>query len=255
MKVSSTWLAMGLTLAALVDGCGAEADPGRPKPGLPTPPQLMQGMGLLRGDVTDLQGKAVPDATVSVLETGAQTTSDGEGHYQLMVTAGSTITVRTEAAGFAPGLANAVIVADGQTSTGHDLALVSKEHLAALAQLAGTGPMDRGVVAVTIKSMSGACQPEGGLVAIEPRAFGRVVYARPDADATPEPSLTAMQAGSTRVGAWILGVVPPGAYYSLSFSKPGCNPLPFPVEVGQRSYTGALPIQAGAVSHALVFTE
>ena len=242
-------------VAAFALGCDADATPGRPKPGVPQAPQLEPGMALLRGAVTDLQGNAIAGAAVVVLETGAQTSTGDDGRWELMVAAASTVTVRAEATGFAPALAGAVILASGQTSAGHDLALVTSARLDALAQLGGPPGTGRGVIAVTIQSMSGACHPEGGLLMLEPSAFGRIVYAQPDADATPEPSLTAMQTASARVGAWIVGVVPPGAYYTLRFAKPGCNPLPFPVDVTESSHTGQLAIQAGAVSHAIVFTE
>jgi hypothetical protein len=122
-----------------------------------------------------------------------------------------------------------------------------------LNMMGGPRVADYGVVAVDVVSVSGACDPTGGTVSINPAPLGRVFYGKAD-QSLPDSTTMTMQAGA-RPSAWVLGVLPPGAYYQLKFVKAGCTPRALPAAYSGRSYSGDLPIQAKALSHALLLVD
>ena len=95
------------------------------------------------------------------------------------------------------------------------------------AMMGGARVADYGAAAIEVRSLSGACDPTGGKVTIEPSEVGRVLYSKANS-ATPDNALVAIQTGA-RPAAWLLGVLPPGSYYRLKFEA-GCTQKAWPVD-------------------------
>ena len=69
----------------------------------------------------------------------------------------------------------------------------------------------RGLMAVSLHSLSTFCVPAGARVSVSPPLAATVIYSRPGSGALDEPDLglTAVQPGA-RIDFWLAGVVPPG---------------------------------------------
>jgi len=212
----------------------------------------MPGMAIVDGHTLDLQGKAIVGATVTVTETGVQATSDGDGHWQLTVGGSTTINLRAAAADYATTIGLPMIVTTDNAALGVDFLLVPKAKIDELNKLANKGSDAAGVVAVQVRSLSGACSPDGGTLALNPAGLCMVVYA--SAGAMEDASLTDVQKDSA-VAAWIAGMTPPAAYSTLLFQKSGCTQMPLPVQDGAVTYMGMVHVEAGALSQVTVFVE
>jgi hypothetical protein len=225
----------------------------------PTVPALAPGMAMISGhvltaDQQPVAGATVAMATVSLTLGKEVATTDADGAFTLTVPGATTVTLRADATGFTRALGNSVIVAAGTATTGFELVMVPTTSMDSLsAMVGGARVADFGALAVDIVSKSGACDPAGGTITIEPAGFGKVFYGKPD-DGMPDQALTAIQPGAM-TAAWILGVLPPGVYYRLKFSNPGCTPTAMPVEWAGRNYNGNVQIESKAVSRALIFVD
>jgi hypothetical protein len=219
----------------------------------PSVPHLEPGQAMVAGRVSTMDDQPVAGALITALEAGAQATTDGEGLWAFPVPGDSTVTLRVTADGLAPTLSDTMIIPSGGTGAGIDLLMVPPARIDQLNALGGRPSTAAGVVAVQVVSMSGACPASGGHVVVAPAELGRVVYTSGD-DAIPDAALTEMQEGPA-VPAWIAAAVPSGFYVRLGFQKSGCTPMAAPFQVGGRMYTGHGPIQAGALTQAVLFVE
>jgi len=255
--VRSPFVSVGALVlaAAACSGEGLGPLPSEP----PVPPVLNPGMATVAGRVLNADGQAIAGATVSMLDLPAGdgprvATSGADGSWQLTIPGATWAALRVEAAGFAATRSNTFSVAKGQTSTELDLIMVQPAQIEQMsAMMGGARVADYGLVALEVRSLSGACDPTGGKISIEPTQLGRVVYSRAN-DSEPDAGLTTMQKGA-RPAAWLLGVLPPGNYYRLAFAKTGCTQKSGAVEYKGRSYDGKLPIASKELSHGLLFVE
>jgi hypothetical protein len=244
-------------LALLAFGCmGQEIVPAVSPP--PVLPVLAPGMAMLRGRVVQIDGQPVAGATVTVLDRPASevartATSGVDGSWELVVPGSTTVTLRAEASGFAGALSGSFQVLKGQTSTELELMVLPPAFIDMLTATAGPRPAEYGVVALDVRSLGGACDPVGGTITIEPSQLGRVLYSRANGF-TANPNLTAIQPGAHPAG-WLIGVLPPGAYYRLTFAKTGCTPKAAPVEYRGRRYDGTWHIASKILSNGLLFVE
>jgi Carboxypeptidase regulatory-like domain len=254
--VNASWKALApLALAAI--GCIGE-ETGHPPSTPPTMPMLEPGMATVRGRVVNVDRQGVASAAISVLDMPAgsaprTTTSTADGSWELTVPGNTTITLRAAANGLAGTLTSAFHVAKGQTSTELELLMLPTAMIDQLNALGGSRPADYGVVALDVVSVSGACDPVGGKITIEPTQLGKIVYARANGS-IPQSALTAIQTGA-RPHAWLVGVLPPGTYYRLTFANAGCTAKTLPVEYRNRSYDGTLNIATKTLSNGLLFVE
>jgi Carboxypeptidase regulatory-like domain len=241
-------------------GCGGEDDasPARMST-VPSAPALAPGMAMLQGRVLGADKMPIAAATVTVLDTPAgetprTATAGADGTWQLVVPGNSSVTLRVDATDFAPTYSNTVHVPTGQSSTGMDLMLVPATRVTDLSNLMGGARVaEYGVIGVKVHSLSGACDPTGGKVTINPTPVGRVFYGMAD-QPMPDPNLATMQAGA-HPSAWVLGVLPSGAYYNLKFEKAGCTQKTGNVVWGGRTYTGNVPVRTKALSYGMLFVE
>jgi hypothetical protein len=250
-------LATAASLALAIAGCsGEEPQPVPSDP--PVKPMLEPGMATLQGRVLEVGGQPIGGATVTVLQTPAgknpfTTTTSSNGNWELVIPGDTTVTLRVEHGSFAPTHSNAVSVVKGQTSSGLELMMISGAQVDQLNGMGGSRAAEYGVAALEVRSLSGACDPTGGKISIEPKEFGKVMYGR-TSDSMPDSALTATQA-NVRPAAWVLGVLPPGVYYHLRFEKAGCTQKAAPLTYRSRSYDGTLSIATKALSHGLLFVE
>jgi hypothetical protein len=247
------------TLVSFAIGCGVEEPPPSltPPPSMPT---LNPGTATLRGRVLKAaDGLPIAGATISVLdmpagETPRTTTSSPSGAWELTVPGSTSITVRADATDFASSFPNSISVTKGMSSAELDILMVPATQIDQLsAMMGGARVAEYGVAAIEVRSLTGACDPTGGKVTIEPSEFGKVVYSKPNT-ATPDTTLGTIQNGA-RPAAWLLGVLPPGVYYQLKFVKAGCAQKAWPVDYKGRSYSGRLPIASKALSHGVLFVD
>jgi hypothetical protein len=256
--MTRAWFAAVAAVMLVGAGCGGE-ETGRPPSDIPTPPVLNPGMAMVSGRVIDSARQPVAGATVAVMDKALTdpawtTTTGADGTWQLAVPGLTTVTLNVEATGFAPTWSNSFTVAKGQTSTELDLMLIPPAKVDQLSALMGGARVaEYGVAAIEVRSLSGACDPAGGTVTLQPTAFGKVFYSKATAP-DPDSTLTSVQVGA-RPSAWLAGVLPSGAYYQLVFQKAGCTQKTGPVEYRGRRYDGELPIVTKALSHGLLFVE
>jgi Carboxypeptidase regulatory-like domain len=244
--------AMTVALVALV-GCG-EGGGGTMSPA-PMVPGLAPGMAMLAGrvlsaDQMPIAGAAVSIASVTNQQSGAMATTDAEGRFRMTVPGDTTVTPRADAAGFTRALGNSIIIPSGTMSEGFDLLMLPTDRMMEFSAKGGTRT-DYGAIAVDVLSLAGACDPVGGKITIAPAEFGKVFHTKAGTWA-PDETVTTVEAAA-RPTAWILGVVPPGTYYRLKFEKPGCTEAAMPLDFAGRNYTGHLPVETKAVSHATIF--
>ena len=250
-------LATAAGLALVAAGCsGEEALPPPSDP--PMKPVLAPGMATLQGRVLEVGGQPIGGATVTVLETPAgqnprTATTSNNGNWELVIPGDTSVTLRVEHTNHAPSFSNAVSVGKGQTSSALELMMISPAQVDQLNGMGGARPADYGLAALEVRSLSGACDPTGGKIYIEPKELGKVMYGR-TSDSMPDGTLTATQA-NVKPAAWVLGVLPPGTYYHFRFEKAGCTQKAAPLTYRSRSYDGTLYIATKALSHGLLFVE
>ncbi len=251
-------LSRAVLVAATLGGACGGVEESPPMSTAPTVPTLDPGMAMLAGKVITTDGMPIAGATVTMLDRSAvepaiTATTGADGSWQLTVPGTTDVNLRVEAMNFAPTRATTVAVAKQKSSVGMEIMMIPPARLTELSGMMGGAKVDLyGVVAVDVKSVSGACDPAGGKVLLTPSPFGRVVYGK--ADQTPDMTLTTMQAGA-RPSAWVLGVLPSGTYYNLKFEKAGCTQVASPVLWSERSYKGHLPVETKALSHAMIFVQ
>jgi hypothetical protein len=248
------WTALLQMGVLAMQGCQADDTP-EPTPSTPpTVPKVEAGMATIEGRVLSMANAPIVGATVTAIESGASTMTDGDGHWSLTILGDSTVTFAAEMAGFAKTLSGTLQVAKGGASNDLDLRMVETERMDHLAMLGGRPTTAAGAMAVEVRSLSGACDPAGGHLTFSPSSLGRVVYGKPGEAGTADETLTEVQ-GEALPHAWVTGLPPPGFYYQLGFDKPGCKVTTAPVEQSGRLYAGRVPIQAGALSQAILFVE
>jgi hypothetical protein len=243
----------------LLGACGGAETPATMMSTPPPTPMVAPGMAMVSGHVLTaaqlpIAGASVSLATVVLGQNKDPVVTNDEGSFTMTVPGDTTVTLRAEAPGYTRALGNSVIIPAGGVTSGFELVMVPTTSMDALSALVG-GPRaaEYAALAVDVVSKSGVCDPAGGKITIEPSAFGKVIYGRPD-DGMPDQTLTAVQPG-TQPAAWILGVLPPGIYYRLKFENQGCTAMAMPVDWAGRSYDGHVQIESKAVSRALIFVE
>jgi hypothetical protein len=255
--MSRAWLASVAVVVLVGAGCGEEAMD--PPSDVPMTPMLNPGMATVSGRVLDGARQPIANATVSVIDTPFGDTprtikTGADGTWQLTVFGQTTVTLRAEATGYAPTLSNSFTVPKGQTSTELDLMMVTPAKIDQLSAIMGGARVaEYGVAAIEVRSLSGTCDPSGGALVMEPTAFGKVAYSKANSTDV-DTALTTVQVGG-RPSAWLLGVLPSGAYYQLTFQKAGCTQKRGAVQYRGRTYDGELPIVTKALSHGLLFVE
>jgi Carboxypeptidase regulatory-like domain len=242
-------------LAASIGACGGGDELTGPMSTPPPVPMLAPGMAMLRGEVSNVEGGPIAGARLTMLSTAigkdVSTTTGADGRWSLTVPGDTAVTLRVEAMGYAPTRAPTVMVGKNKVSEDMELFMLPAARIDQLNAMGGSRAAEYAVIGVDVRA--GACDPEDGQISLSPVPTAKVIYNQANS-ATPDPSLTAVQAGA-RPAAWIVGILPPGTYYQLHFSKPFCTQKQMPMEWEGRSYTGQLPLETKAFSHGMLFVD
>ena len=236
-------LPLALSLASCADDELTISEP-------PETPIVGTERAIVTGRVVEADGAALAGATVTVRATGERATTDITGAFVLDVPANTTLTLAATAAGMAPTLLPQFML-DPDHSADFTIPMLTG---ARLANLVAMGPNPKGgVVAITVKSLTGAFQPEGRTtIEITPSNFGKVMYA-PECTGLPDPdpALTAMGPGDNCL-AWGLGVQPHAS--TMAIALHGASQLALPYAVDDIIWPGTFTVDAGALTLVTLFT-
>jgi hypothetical protein len=213
-----------------------------------TPPVGME-RATVTGHIVDANGVAIAGATVELRSIGTRATADGAGAFSLEVPANTTLTVAASAPGMAPTLLQQFMLSPA-ASASLDIPLLAATHLASL--LAMGSNATGGVVAISLKSMSGAADSAAGAtVSLSPSNLGRVLYAPPSPGMPdPDPAMTSIVHGTPL--AWAVGVQPHVTVLTLSLA--GVPQVDAPYAINDVMWPGTFTVDANALTLITLFT-
>lgn len=236
----------------VLGGCGFRAS----EP--PQTPVVTVGKATISGRVLDLSNLPVRDMRVTCAESDATMVTSADGRYSLTVPADTAITLRAVPVDplnvsnvFKDVTFGPLQLSNRAALEGIDLLSVPGSTIGGLNAIAGADEL-RGVLAVKIISLNGRCTPEGGTVEMAQTTTARAVYNLPNSS-QPDRNLTSIQP-NTNPQAWLTGVAP-GTWTTVTFNKPGCRQLPYPVAYQRASWLGGFRLQTKALTQLTVFTE
>jgi hypothetical protein len=215
----------------------------------PDTPPIGTERAMVTGHIVDANGIAVAGATVELRSIGTRVTADTSGAFALDVPANTTLTVAASAPGMAPTLLQQFMVSPGATAT-FDVPLLATAHLTSLIAMGGNAM--GGVVAISLKSMSGTTDSAAGAtVDISPANLGRVLYAPPQGGMPdPDPSMTAIVHGTPL--AWAVGVQPHVTVLTLALH--GVSQVSAPYAIDEVTWPGTFTVDPGALTLITLFT-
>lgn len=221
----------------------------------PVTPVVTVGTATLSGVVMDLSRLPVAQMRVTCPENDAAVVTGDDGKWTLEVPADSSITVRAVPVDPLNVFKDVTFGPFQLSNKGRldDLALLSVpgSTIGGLNAIASNDEV-RGVLAVTVVSLSGQCTPEGGTFALAQSKAARAVYNRPHSS-QPDRDLTEVQPNTFPHG-WLSGVAP-GTWTEVKFTKAGCTQLPYPVAHRKVSWGGGFRLSTKALSQVTVFVE
>ena len=249
-----------LLMTAVALGCGGGNHVGvqnADTPSIPKMPMPMPGHASVAGRVLDSDGQGVPGATIKVAETDGTASSDAAGAYELAVPSDSTLTLLTSAPGFAPSYRESIVVADQALVTGFDVLVLPVDKITAVNTLSVPDQAaTRGLMAVSLHSLSTFCVPAGARVSVSPPLAATVIYSRPGGGGLDEPDLglTAVQPGA-RIDFWLAGVVPPGNMLQIRVDQPGCHLLSESPRLNGVQFSGLRRVDVQSLTKAELFLD
>ena len=213
----------------------------------PETPTTGTDRATVSGHVLDTTGAPVAGATVTVRSSGEHTTVDSTGAFTLDVPANTTLTLSASAPSMAPTLLQQFLVSTGTTAQ-VEIPLITSDHFKSLVGM-GANPAG-GVVAVALKSLSGAGSVAGATVQLTP-SLGRMMYA-PAGMEDPDPAMAAV-VQSDESYAWALGVQPHVSIMQLSMH--GVSQVEPPYAIDDIIWPGTFTVDAGALTLVTLFTK
>ena len=110
---------------------------------------------------------------------------------------------------------------------------------------------DKGLVVVKVNPQPPCASEEGATLTIDPPGEAKLTYFN---GSLPQTSLTAVKAGSTFSAAFYNVEV--GVPLKITVTSPECGQVPFPIDVGDVTYTGALTAEPGnALSYVRLYIK
>jgi hypothetical protein len=219
----------------------------------PETPTVGSDRASVTGHVIDPQGAPVAGATVVVRTSGEHAIADSNGAFTLDVPANTTLTLSATAPSMAPTLLQQFLVSPGASAM-VDLPMVTIDHFRSLLAM-GANPSG-GLVAVALKSMSGAGSVAGATVTLTP-SLGRVMYAPTGAGmADPDPAMAAVMPSvvqSDESYAWAVGVQPHVSIMQLALH--GVTQIVPPYAIDDVMFPGTFTVDAGALTLVTLFTK
>ncbi len=238
-------LAPFVVVVASLAGCAEN----QAAPSAPETPTTGTDRATVIGHVLDTSGAPVTGATVTVRSSGEHATVDSTGAFTLDVPANTTLTLSATAPSMAPTLLQQFLVSTGTTAQ-VEIPLITSDHFHSLVSM-GMNPSG-GVVAVAVKSLSGAGSVDGATVQLTP-SLGRMMYAPAGAGmADPDPATAAVVQGDESY-AWALGVQPHVSI--MQFSLHGVAEIEPPYAIDDVIWPGSFTVDAGALTLVTLFTK
>jgi carboxypeptidase family protein len=219
----------------------------------PETPTIGNDRATVTGHVVDPSGAPVAGATVTARTSGEHATTDSLGVFTLDVPANTTLTLAASAPNMAPTLLQQFLVSPGATGI-VDLPMVTSDHFQSLVAM-GANPAG-GVVAVALKSMSGAGSVAGATVQLTP-SLGSVMYAATGLGMVdPDPAMASVVpsvAQGDESYAWALGVQPHVSIMQLALR--GVAQIEPPYAIDDVTWPGTFTVDAGALTLVTLFTK
>ncbi len=239
-----------VVVMASLAGCAAE---NQAAPSAPETPTTGTDRATVTGHVLDTTGAPVAGATVTVRASGEHATVDSTGAFTLDVPANTTLTLSATAPDMAPTLLQQFLVSTGTTAQ-VEIPLITSDHFKSLVAM-GMNPSG-GVVAVAVKSLSGAGSTAGATVQLTP-SLGRVMYAPAGTTmADPDPAMAAVMPAVVQGNesyAWALGVQPHVSIMQLALH--GVAQIEPPYAIDDVIWPGTFTVDAGALTLVTLFTK
>jgi carboxypeptidase family protein len=234
-----------LVVAASLTACADNLSPHT----TPETPTVGSDRAMVTGHILDPHGAPVAGATVTVRTSGEHATADSAGAFRLDVPANTTLTLSAAAPNMAPTLLQQFLVSP-DTNAAVEIPLVTTDHFKSLVAM-GSNPSG-GVVAVALKSLSGAGSVSGATVQLTPN-LGRVMYAPTGLGmADPDPAMAAVVQGDESF-AWVLGVQPHVSIMQLSLH--GVAQVEPPYAIDDVTWPGTFTVDPGALTLVTLFTK
>ncbi len=234
-----------VVFVASLTGCAVNLAPHT----APETPTIGNDRATVTGHVMDTSGAPVAGATVAVRTSGEHVTADGSGLFTLDVPASTTLTLSVTAPNMAPTLLQQFLVAPGASGT-VEIPMVTSDHFKSLVGMGGNAA--GGVVAVALKSMSGAGSLAGATVELTP-SLGQVMYAATSAGmADPDPAMATVVQGDDPY-AWAVGVQPHVSIMELALR--GVAQVAPPYAIDEVIWPGTFTVDAGALTLVTLFTK
>ena len=190
---------------------------------------------------------------MAVRASGEHAMADSMGAFTLDVPANTTLTLSATAPNMAPALLQQFLISPDANAV-VEIPMVTTDHFKSLVAM-GANPAG-GVVAVAIKSMSGAGSVAGATVELTP-SLGRVMYAPTGAVmADPDPTMAAIMPSVVQDEesyAWALGVQPHVSIMQLTMH--GVSQIEPPYAIDDVTYPGTFTVDAGTLTLVTLFTK
>jgi hypothetical protein len=219
----------------------------------PETPTIGNDRATVTGHVVDTNGAPVVGAVVALRGSGEHATVDSTGAFTLDVPANTTLTLSATAPNVAPTLLQQFLVSTG-TGAQMEIPLITSARFKSLVAM-GMNPSG-GVVAVAVKSMSGAGTAAGATVQLTP-SLGRMMYAPAGLGmADPDPAMAAITPAVTQGDesyAWALGVQPHVSI--MQFALHGVAEIEPPYAIDDVILPGTFTVDAGALTLVTLFTK
>jgi hypothetical protein len=228
-----------------VAGCAAD----HPVSTVPETPTTGADRASVTGHIVDLTGVPIAGATVALRSIDTHATSDATGAFSLDVPANTTLTLAATAPNMSTTLLQQFVMSP-EAHIAFDIPVFTTDHVKNLVAM-GTNTMG-GVVAIAVKSLSGAPVDAGITVEITPSNLGKVLYApqRPGMP-DPDPTMMALVPGSAPI-AWALGVQPHVSIMQLTLH--GATQAEPPFSIDDVVWPGTFTVDAGALTLVTLFT-
>ncbi len=221
---------------------GADAQPDVPVV-VTNDTESKQSGKIIRAQTED---EGVPGATVTIA--GKTATTNASGDYEIIVPRNAPYQMTVSAPEYFKLLEQEMIVKKETLDRGTTTLLPT----ATATFLAGFLPgrkAEKGIVVVKVNPQPPCTSEEGSTVAIDPPGEAKVVYF---GGALPESSRTTVKAGTTFSAA--IYDVDVGVPLKVAVTSPDCAQVPFPIEVGDVTYTGFQTAEPGdALSYVRVY--
>ena len=194
------------------------------------------------------ENEGVPGATVTVA--GNSVTTNAAGDYEIIVPRNAPYQMTVSAPDYYKLLEQEMILKQETLARGTTTLLPTATANLLAGLLTGRKP-EKGLVVVKVNPQPPCTTEEGSTLTIDPPGEAKITYFN---GSLPQTSLTAVKAGSTFSAAFYNVEV--GVPLKITVTSPECAQAPFPIDLGDVTYTGALTAEAGeALAYMRVYIK